>query len=85
MEIEVGIHYIGVFDRKLDLFEGQYPVNDGISYNSYIIKDRKIAVFDTVEERFLDEWMANLDNALGDEIPDYLIVQHMEPDRKSVV
>ena len=83
MEIEVGIHYIGVFDCELDLFEGQYPVNDGISYNSYIIKDRKIAVFDTVEERFLDEWMANLDNALGGEIPDYLIVQHMEPDHSA--
>ena len=83
MEIEVGIHYIGVFDSELDLFEGQYPVNDGISYNSYIIKDRKIAVLDTVEERFLDEWMANLNNALGGEIPDYLIVQHMEPDHSA--
>ncbi|MBR5449089.1 MAG: FprA family A-type flavoprotein [Clostridia bacterium] len=83
MEITDGIYSIGVFDNDIDLFEGQYPVSDGISYNSYIIKDRKIAVLDTVEEGFVGIWLANLEARLDGGTPDYLIVQHMEPDHSA--
>ena len=83
MEITDGIYSIGVFDNDIDLFEGQYPVGDGISYNSYIIKDRKIAVLDTVEEGFVGGWLANLEARLDGGTPDYLIVQHMEPDHSA--
>ena len=74
------IYYIGVNDHQLDLFEGQYIVPNGMAYNSYVIKDELIAVFDTVEKHFKEEWLANLKEALGKDKPTYLIVQHMEPD-----
>ena len=77
------IKYIGVNDREIDLFEGQYVVPNGMAYNSYVIIDEKIAVFDTVDVRFGAEWMANLKAALDGRAPDYLIVQHMEPDHSS--
>ena len=77
------IKYIGVNDREIDLFEGQYVVPNGMAYNSYVIIDEKVAVFDTVEARFGGEWMANLKSALEGREPDYLIVQHMEPDHSS--
>lgn len=74
------IHYIGVNDLDIDLFEGQYSVPNGISYNSYIIMDDKIAVMDTVDLRKSDEWLHNLSVVLNGKIPDYLVVLHMEPD-----
>ncbi len=77
------IKYIGVNDHKIDLFEGQYIVPNGMAYNSYVIKDEKIAVMDTVDKNFYDEWMQNIKNELGDVAPDYLIVQHMEPDHSA--
>ena len=77
------IKYIGVNDREIDLFEGQYAVPNGMAYNSYAIIDEKIAVFDTVDARFGVEWLANLKSALEGREPDYLIVQHMEPDHSS--
>ncbi len=83
MKITSDIRYIGVNDHKIDLFEGQYDVPNGMAYNSYVIIDEKIAVFDTVDARFGDEWMSNLKNVLDGRIPDYLIVQHMEPDHSS--
>lgn len=83
MKITNDIKYIGVNDRKIDLFEGQYIVPNGISYNSYVIIDEKIAVMDTVDAAFTHEWLDNLDNALGGRNPDYLIIQHMEPDHSA--
>jgi len=80
MFITETIKYIGVNDHKVDLFEGQYKVPNGISYNSYAIMDEKIAVMDTVDANFTHEWLDNLQNTLGQKKPDYLIVQHMEPD-----
>ena len=77
------IHYIGVNDHAIDLFEGQFDVPNGMAYNSYIILDDKIAVMDSVDARFGDEWLANIRVALGDKSPDYLIVQHMEPDHSA--
>ena len=74
------IYYIGVDDKNLDLFEGQYIVPNGIAYNSYVIKDAKIAVIDTADKRVTDEWFANLKAVLGGRNPDYLVVLHMEPD-----
>ena len=79
-ELVKNIYYIGVDDKDIDLFEGQYVVPNGISYNSYLIKDDKIAVMDTVDLRKCDEWMANLETALDGKTPDYLVVLHMEPD-----
>ena len=78
--ISEDIKYIGVNDRDIDLFEGQYVVPNGISYNSYLIKDEKIAVMDTVDKRKSEEWMSNLENELNGATPDYLVVLHMEPD-----
>ena len=78
--ISEDIKYIGVNDRDIDLFEGQYVVPNGISYNSYVIKDEKIAVMDTVDKRKSEEWMSNLENELNGATPDYLVVLHMEPD-----
>ena len=75
--------YIGVNDHAIDLFEGQYVVPNGMAYNSYVVMDRKIAVFDTVDARFKHEWLDNLENALDGRKPDYLIVQHMEPDHSA--
>ena len=77
------IKYVGVNDRKLDLFEGQYEVPEGMAYNSYVIIDEKIAVMDSVDAKFGDEWLANIKNILGDRAPDYLVVQHMEPDHSA--
>lgn len=83
MNIKDDIIYIGVQDRNIDLFEGQYTVPNGMAYNSYVIIDEKIAVFDTVDKNFTHEWLDNLQNALGGRKPDYLIVQHMEPDHSA--
>ncbi len=83
MYISDSIKYIGVNDHKIDLFEGQYIVPNGISYNSYAIIDEKIAIMDTVDVNFLDEWLANIKAALGDRKPDYLVVLHMEPDHSA--
>ncbi len=77
------IFYIGVNDHEIDLFEGQYDVPNGMAYNSYIIMDEKIAVFDTVDGNFTAQWLENLREVLGDRKPDYLIVQHMEPDHSA--
>ncbi len=74
------IYYVGTDDKTIDLFEGQYVVPNGISYNSYVIMDNKIAVMDTVDSRMTTEWLANLDSILGEKTPDYLVVLHMEPD-----
>ena len=75
--------YVGVNDHAIDLFEGQYVVPNGMAYNSYVVMDQKIAVFDTVDARFKHEWLDNLENAFGGRKPDYLIVQHMEPDHSA--
>ncbi|MDD6651479.1 MAG: FprA family A-type flavoprotein [Eggerthellales bacterium] len=83
MAQEPAIRYIGVNDHDLDLFEGQYEVPEGMAYNSYVILDEKVAVMDTVEASFGDEWMSNLQDALAGRIPDYLVVHHMEPDHSS--
>lgn len=77
------ILYIGADDKTIDLFESQYVVPNGISYNSYVILDEKVAVMDTVDARKTDEWLANLDSALGGRDVDYLVVSHMEPDHAS--
>ena len=78
--ISENIIYIGVDDKTIDLFESQYIVPNGVSYNSYLIKDDKIAIMDTVDARATDEWFDNLDKALDGRTPDYLVVLHMEPD-----
>lgn len=85
MKITQDVTYIGVHDHAIDLFESQYKVPNGMSYNSYVILDEKIAVFDTVDTNFTKEWMENLKEALGEREPDYLIVQHMEPDHSANV
>lgn len=77
------IKYIGVNDHQVDLFEGQYVVPNGMAYNSYAIIDEKIAIMDTVDKNFKDEWFANITATLGDRRPDYLVVQHMEPDHSA--
>lgn len=83
MTITDDIKYIGVNDYTIDLFEGMYAVPNGMSYNSYVILDEKIAVMDTVDEEFTEAWLQNLKAVLGDKMPDYLIVQHMEPDHSA--
>lgn len=83
MEITKDIKYIGVNDHDIDLFEGQYAVPAGMAYNSYVIKDEKIAVMDTVDAHFGEQWLANLRDALDGRAPDYLVVQHMEPDHSA--
>jgi flavorubredoxin len=83
MQITKDIRYVGVNDHEIDLFEGQYVVPNGMAYNSYVIVDEKIAVMDTVDKHFKDAWLANLDDALEGRTPDYLIVQHMEPDHSA--
>ncbi len=83
MKVSDSIKYIGVDDHKIDLFEGQFDVPNGMSYNSYIILDEKIAVMDSVDANFGDEWLANLKSALNGRKPDYLIVQHMEMDHSA--
>ncbi|MBQ1501619.1 MAG: flavin reductase, partial [Firmicutes bacterium] len=77
------IKYIGVNDHQIDLFEGQYVVPSGMSYNSYAILDEKVAIMDTVDARFTHEWLDNIQNTLGSRTPDYLVVQHMEPDHSA--
>ena len=83
MYITNDIQYIGVNDHQIDLFEGQYIVPNGMSYNSYVILDEKIAVMDTVDQNFGDQWLENLEKVLAGRKPDYLIVQHMEPDHSA--
>ena len=83
MEIAPGIKYIGVNDHQIDLFEGQYEVPNGMAYNSYAVIDEKIAIFDTVDENFVSQWLENIEKALAGKAPDYLIVQHMEPDHSA--
>ena len=83
MNITNDIRYVGVNDHKIDLFEGQYDVPNGMAYNSYVIMDEKIAVMDTVDGKFKQEWLDNLDNTLDGRKPDYLVVQHMEPDHSA--
>ena len=85
MEISNTIKYIGVNDTVTDLFEGQYKIPHGISYNSYVIIDEKIAVMDTADIKFTSEWLNNLKSALGDRNPDYLVVHHMEPDHSASI
>ena len=85
MKINKDITYIGVNDHITDLFEGQYVVQNGMAYNSYLVTDEKTVVFDTVDHRFANEWFNNLEKALNGKNPDYLIVQHMEPDHASSI
>ena len=80
MFVTEDIRYIGVNDHDVDLFEGQYTVENGMSYNSYVILDEKVAVMDTVDAHFGVEWLQNLETVLNGRRPDYLVVQHMEPD-----
>ena len=83
MKITKDIVYVGVNDHDVDLFEGQYVVPNGMAYNSYVILDEKVAVMDTVDARFTHEWLDNLQEALAGRTPDYLVVQHMEPDHSA--
>ncbi|MDE7138352.1 MAG: MBL fold metallo-hydrolase, partial [Ruminococcus sp.] len=83
MKITEDIFYVGVNDHEIDLFEGQYVVPNGMAYNSYVIMDEKIAVMDTVDADFSEEWLNNINNVLNGRTPDYLIVQHMEPDHSA--
>ncbi|MCR5231019.1 MAG: flavin reductase [Acholeplasmatales bacterium] len=83
MYITNDIKYVGVNDHKIDLFEGQYKVKNGMSYNSYVIMDEKICVMDTVDKNFTHEWLDNLASLLGKKEPDYLVIQHMEPDHSA--
>ena len=83
MKITEDIRYVGVDDHEVDLFEGQYPVPRGMAYNSYAVLDEKIAVFDTVDARFGEKWLANVRREVGDRRPDYLVVHHMEPDHSA--
>ena len=84
-KIADGLYYIGVQDRDLDLFESQYPVPEGMSYNSYLILDEKVAVLDTADARKAQEWKANLTEALAGRQPDYLVIHHMEPDHSALI
>ena len=83
MKVTDTIKYVGVNDHDIDLFEGQYVVPLGMAYNSYVILDEKIVVMDTVDARFTDEWLGNIKKVLGSRKPDYLVVQHMEPDHSA--
>ena len=82
-KITEDIYYAGVNDHQVDLFEGQFAVPNGMAYNSYVIMDEKIAIMDTVDVNFGEEWLANVSEILGDRKPDYLVVQHMEPDHSA--
>lgn len=79
------IFYVGVNDHEIDLFEGMYDVPNGMAYNSYVIADEKIAVMDTVDVNFGEQWLANIKEVLGDRTPDYLVIQHMEPDHSACI
>lgn len=83
MTITKDVLYVGVNDHEIDLFEGHYDVPNGMAYNSYVIKDQKTVVMDTVDRRFTHEWLDNVAKALDRKAPDYLIVQHMEPDHSA--
>ena len=83
LNIADGIFYVGVNDHAIDLFEGMYKVPNGVSYNSYVIADEKVAVLDTVDAHYGDEWLKNVKEALGSREPDYLVVHHMEPDHSA--
>lgn len=85
MKITENIKYIGVNDHKTDLFEGLYKIPDGMSYNSYVILDERIAILDTVDEKYKKEWLCNIRSILKDRHPDYLIIQHMEPDHSACI
>ena len=85
MNVSEHIKYVGVNDHQTDIFESQYPIPQGISYNSYVILDEKIAVMDTVDAHFTHEWLDNVEKALAGAMPDYLVVQHMEPDHSANV
>ena len=85
MTFSEDIRYVGVNDHEIDLFEGQYQVPNGMAYNSYVIVDEQIAVVDAVDARFADVWLGNIRGVLGDKTPDYLIVQHMEPDHSGSI
>lgn len=85
MQITEDIKYVGVNDHKIDLFEGQYVVPNGMAYNSYVIMDDKIAVLDTVDANFVNEWLNNLEKVLQGKKPDYLIIQHLEPDHSGCI
>ena len=83
MKITDTVKYVGVDDHQIDLFEGQYAVENGMAYNSYVILDEKIAVMDTVDANFGEQWMENIAQVLEGRRPDYLIVQHVEPDHSA--
>ena len=83
MNVTKDIYYVGVNDHDIDLFEGQYVVPNGMAYNSYVIKDEKICVMDTVDIHFKEEWLSNIAKVLDGRNPDYLVVQHMEPDHSA--
>ncbi len=83
MKITDSVYYVGVNDRDLDLFEGQYIIPNGVSYNSYVIMDEKIAIMDMVDKRKAEDWFTNLEEVLGDRTPEYLIISHMEPDHSA--
>lgn len=85
MKIARDVIYVGVNDHQVDLFEGMYKVPNGMSYNSYVILDEKIAVMDTVDKHFTEQWLGNLEQALQGKTPDYLVVQHMEPDHSASI
>ena len=85
MEITKDILYVGVNDHLVDLFEGQYDVPNGMAYNSYLICDDKVAVMDSVDAHFTDEWITKIAAALGERTPDYFVVQHMEPDHSGSI
>ena len=85
MEISSSIKYVGVDDLDIDLFESQYVVPEGMAYNSYIILDEKVAIMDTADARKGVEWWANVENVLAGRTPDYLVVQHVEPDHASLI
>ncbi len=85
MKITDSVIYVGVNDKQTDLFEGQYIVPNGMAYNSYVILDDKIAVMDTVDINFGEEWLNNVNEATGGKAPDYLIIQHMEPDHSAII
>ena len=85
MEISKNIKYVGVNDHEIDLFEGQYVVPNGMAYNSYVIVDEKIAVMDSVDGRFANAWLKNIDDVLDSKTPDFLVVQHMEPDHSGSI
>ena len=80
LHVSEAVRYVGADDTTLDLFEGQYPIPNGVSYNSYVILDDKIAIMDTVDRRATEAWLKNLEEVLGGRKPDYLVIQHLEPD-----